>query len=251
MSTQHNILHVDSRRWQQAQQFEFEFAQVGVWKGDDWNKWWCSQFNCYSEIAGREFKSVLEVGCGPHTNLRLIVPLIKCQHLYFEDPLIQFYLSTGILPQRGLLRRARQFIGARSRMVNGLTKFVVSREWQVDVSSSKLEELPYKSGVMDLAVCINVLDHVNDLQECISELTRVIKQGGVIIVGQDLSNEDDLVRAPESYEDIGHPMKMDEQILDAMLLNGFEYISRKVLSREEGRNPHAHYGTLLGILRKT
>jgi hypothetical protein len=50
------------------------FSLVGVhWDdGDDWHHWWKEQFDNYQAIP-HSLNNVLEVGCGPYTNLRVIL----------------------------------------------------------------------------------------------------------------------------------------------------------------------------------
>src|SRR5215211_3785219 len=87
------ITKVDAERWRAAQKFELEFAQNAVNSGDDYNYWWYSAFKNYESIHGLVLENVLEVGCGPHTNVRLILPHIQYKNLWLEDPLIKSYLQ--------------------------------------------------------------------------------------------------------------------------------------------------------------
>lgn len=112
--------------------------------------------------------------------------------------------------------------------------------------SEKPEDLPLPDKSIDLCVCINVLDHVQDAQQCIMQMRRVLKDEGILVIGQDLSNEDDVQLCPESWTDMGHPIKMDADFLDSCL-NGLIPVYRKILPREDGRDPRCHYGTYLLI----
>jgi hypothetical protein len=85
------IIKVDENRWQEAQKFEMEFAQQTAQLGDDYNHWWYAAFGNYQVIRNLALNNVLEVGCGPHTNIRLILPQIQCKNLWLEDPLINSY----------------------------------------------------------------------------------------------------------------------------------------------------------------
>jgi SAM-dependent methyltransferase len=110
--------------------------------------------------------------------------------------------------------------------------------------------LPYKDASTDLVVCINVLDHVRDYDLCMSEMLRVLNKNGCLIIGQDLTNDEDFKMCPETITDVGHPVKVDLDIIRNSL-NGMDTLFEKVLPREEGRNPRCHYGTYLGIHIKT
>ena len=43
------------------------------------------------------------------------------------------------------------------------------------------EELPYPDAHFDIAVCVDVLEHVQDLDKVLSEIARVLKPGGVFL----------------------------------------------------------------------
>jgi hypothetical protein len=102
---------------------------------------------------------------------------------------------------------------------------------------------------LDGVICINVLDHPRDADLCLGEIWRVLKPGGYILLGQDLSNEEDFARYPESWSDVGHPIKLDEGALSPHLA-GYEPVLNRRLPREAGRKPEAHHATLLFIGRK-
>ena len=65
-----------------------------------------------------------------------------------------------------------------------------------------------------------------------------------------VSNQEDFDNCPESYSDIGHPIKIDHLLIEQTLKSHYQKLSEKILTRNEGRNPQAHYGTYLGILQK-
>src|SRR5258706_14580106 len=85
------ITKVTPERWQEAQAWEREISKQIAAKGDDWNCWWFDKFAGYKILHGKYFNDVLEVGCGPNTNARLILPFINHRRLWLEDPLIKNY----------------------------------------------------------------------------------------------------------------------------------------------------------------
>ena len=233
------ITKVDHDRWAKAQAFELSFAQNSVDRGDDGNKWWRKQFNNYKALKGRTFPEVLEVGCGPHTNVRFILPLIKFSHLELEDPLINTYIELQI--QKKI---------AHLKLLSHPVEIVrLKQKFKSTCLSEPLEELSLPDDSIDLCVCINVLDHVRDASMCLKNIERVTKKGGMVIIGQDLSNEEDQVRCPESWSDAGHPIKLDESFMDEHL-GYLNPVLQKILPREEGRNPRCHYGTYILIGQK-
>lgn len=243
------VTKVSKGRWQAAQAFEVEAIRSVVEAQDDWNHWWRNKFDDYRLLKGKHFKSVMEVGCGPFTNLRFILPQIKTENIFLEDPLLQSYMDfrTGVLPQS----RASRILGrpAPQPAPVFIQQLFKDPSYRVHLSSAPLEELPFNDGLTDLVVCINVLDHVFDVETCMRQMDRVLKPGGFLVLGQDLSNEEDYAQAPESWKDVGHPIKLDESELEKYFKN-YRALFKKILPRKAGRNPDAHYGTYLLIARK-
>jgi SAM-dependent methyltransferase len=46
-----------------------------------------------------------------------------------------------------------------------------------------IDALPFADGAVELAVCVNVLPHVHDLQAAAGELARVLAAGGKLLIG--------------------------------------------------------------------
>lgn len=235
----HVILNVPGERWLQAQRWEGDLwknanrplrnaakrvlQQLGLRKrevGDDWNHWWAERFEDYRFVPNH-IGNAIEFGCGPYTNLRLIFHGRKIDHSYCSDPLLHTYLTFRYTWLSESYRRQR-----------------------VLVDDHPMEQCPFASDFFDLVVLINVLDHVRDASECLNQALRVTKPDGILILGQDLTSKEDL-SLPEARNDIGHPIRIDHQTLDTFLLPTFKPILNRILSREEGREPAAHYGTYL------
>jgi len=154
------ITRVDPECWQAAQKFELEFAQKAVNSGDDYNHWWYSAFNNYQALYNLKLDNVLEVGCGPHTNIRLILPYIKYKNLWLEDPLINSYLKL-----RKQKRRFRIFtIHSKPTVLN-----LVEKNHAIPLPE-RMEDLSLVNESIDLCVCINVLDHVRDADLCFQQM---------------------------------------------------------------------------------
>jgi ubiquinone/menaquinone biosynthesis C-methylase UbiE len=239
---------VSEERWHTAQQWERQhwigaqaararygknyvwralaaFGFVPKYRGDDWNGWWKAQFDDYRFLPPT-VKNALEVGCGPYTNLRLIMNSCPPQHIYLSDPLIRTYVKFKLTFVADMYRKALCVL-----------------------DDHPLEELPFADNYFDLTVMINVLDHVRDARLCMENLVRVTKRGGVAIIGQDLSNDEDREALTRDPGAAGHPIKLDYQWFEPYLGN-FESLIRKVLPREQGRAPSHHYATLIFAGRK-
>jgi ubiquinone/menaquinone biosynthesis C-methylase UbiE len=250
------ILGVSEKRWSDAQEFEgslwvrsnqrnsylkilAKFVRVvrnhkvlfnylkyrDFYCGDDWNYWWMEQFENYRRLP-KSVERVLETGCGPYTNIRLISKNCKIKEIYCCDPLIDVYKGFKLTWLSTQVSKGR-----------------------INISNDKCENLKFDDTYFDLLVCINVLDHVQNAKKCLKEVNRVIKQGGFIVFGQDLSNDEDLQNR-EVIDDVGHPIKIHHTTLDIILDSAYGCHLKKILPRDKGRNPIAHYGTYIFIGQK-
>ncbi len=234
---------VPIERWQQAQVWEREywvskdrlrrrFWRKWLWfclsrlrlkpahRGDDWNEWWSAHFNHYAFLP-ETVENAVELGCGPYTNMRIITARCRPRHLFLSDPLMPTYV--------------------------GFEHTFVSEMYRTGgciVDDHPIEQCPFPERYFDLVVLINVLDHVQDAGLCIQKTTALVKDGGILILGQELSDPDDAERGRESDEETGHPIKVDQLWIESYLAP-FDPIIQRVLPREAGRRPSLHYGTLI------
>jgi SAM-dependent methyltransferase len=256
MSQPHETLEVSASRWRDAQTFESEFwrsanrrngllklgwkllraareprrlAQIVRFRdfycGDDWNYWWLDAFGGYQALP-RRLGPGLEVGCGPYSNIRLLSRVVSLARVTCCDPLLPTYLG-----------HRNTWVGAQLR------------RRAIDAVACMGETLPFRSEHFDLAVCINVLDHVQSAPALLDELHRVQRPGGYLVLGQDLVDASDVAQA-EVRDDIGHPIKIDRATLEGWARERYRPALERCLPRERGRNPRAHAGTYLLIGQK-
>ena len=198
---------------------------VPKYRGDDWNAWWRRQFDDYRFLPA-EVENAIEVGCGPYTNVRLMLDRCRMRHLVLSDPLIRTYVRFKLTFVTEMYRKAACVLDDHA-----------------------LEELPFAQNYFDLAVMINVLDHVEDARRCMGNLVGIVRPGGILIIGQDLTDEQDLKVLQRDPGAAGHPIKLNHEWFEPFLA-GFEPVFKKVLTREESREPHQHYGALVFAGRK-
>ena len=221
---------VSSEVWNNAQAHESAHWN-GMKDGDDWNNWWKEKFDNYSFLNNeKETNTVLEIGCGPWAkNLEFVLGAINNipQNIILEDPLLQEYLNQGM----SVTRYQNFNAGTTTRMI-----------------SKPFEECDgqiIEPGSVDIALCNNVLDHVYDAAKIFDNIYNCLKVGGVFVFGQDLKNETD-----KMVYDPMHPIMLDHEYIDQKLEGRYNSMFKKILSREEGRNPPYHYGTYLYAGRK-
>lgn len=66
----------------------------------------------------------------------------------------------------------------------------ISNAKGINVCFSKIEDMPYHDEIFDVILCTDVLEHVQDLNLCISKILSVLKRGGILIVR--VPNKEDL-----------------------------------------------------------
>lgn len=236
-----SIMKVSKDRWEGAQEWELKIWRreenffVKTFKrtlrllgrnvtlaGDDWNHWWQHQFEQYQFIP-QQLENVIELGCGPYTNVRLIRNGRQIKHLVCSDPLANDYLQ---LKQCWLSQE--------------------HRKGMIMVDSHPAEATPFASDYFDLVVMINVLDHVQDAVNALENAVSLVKSGGILVFGQDLTNAQDIERIDSvSGEDVGHPIRLHHDDLYPFFSGKFVPLVEKVLPRGDGRAPQTHYGTLI------
>lgn len=82
--------------------------------------------------------------------------------------------------------------------------FDFPKEWKLRILEGKGENLPWRDEEFDVISCYMVLEHVDDWRQCIREMLRVTRKGGIVrIMAPDYRN---------SYEEhygieFGKPLK--------------------------------------------
>lgn len=118
------------------------------------------------ECIPTEPKSFLDIGVGPMgTGLLWLFP--KCSLKIGLDSLGLMEVATGNRHADELARLIR----AESRYVIG-----------------KSEMLPFTDETFDVVVCNNVLDHVEQVEQSVAELCRVVRTGGFLALGLDTNS---------------------------------------------------------------
>ena len=58
----------------------------------------------------------------------------------------------------------------------------VAKDKGIEVCLSRIEDMPYRAEAFDVVVCTDVLEHVLDLNLCVSRVLGPLKRGGFLIV---------------------------------------------------------------------
>jgi SAM-dependent methyltransferase len=212
---------VSRSRWVRAQEYERGYwanqAQEianGATAQMDWYKWRADQLLKRLDQLGLQqvvngAARVVEVGSGPIG----VAGFFPAADRLLVDPLENFYASNQVLTS---LRNP----AAEYRQGGG-------------------EKLPAESGVYDLAIIENCIDHVNDADAVMRELVRVLRPGGVLYLTVNC-------RCPSGYFvhrllsrlrlDPGHPYTFTPDRLRAMLVrHGLTVLTLDVGSYQKAR----------------
>jgi SAM-dependent methyltransferase len=188
---------------------------------DDRNYWWREKFDGYRMLPSA-MTNVVELGCGPYTNIRLIRLGRRISSITCSDPLAAHYVR---YPRAWLAQAIRQ--------------------GSVAVDHHPIEDCPFASNFFELTIMINVLDHVRDAAKCVHQAVRITAPGGYLIVGQDLTGPSD---SPPANP--GHPFLLTDDQIVPILDAACDRVLHRIVPREEVSDPDMHYGALAYIGRK-
>jgi len=165
---------VEVNIWNSAQDGELDWHNKNPWRADNWdfiintNKIFSFFGFCRDDFRG---KSILDVGAGPRLRTR-----------YFRDSEI-----TAIEP-----------LGYK---FNG--KFGWCDLYEVPLYSNPIEIfIPTLVNQFDLVISINALDHCYDFNSAISNISKYVKDDGVIFVSYD----------EHSGSDPMHPLGLSDEV---------------------------------------
>lgn len=165
-----------------------------------------------------ENKKVMDIGCGPRGSLEWATMADVCVGL---DPLSEKYLKMGADKHR------MKYVAAGS------------------------EEIPFDDDYFDVVTSFNSLDHVDDLDKSIAELTRVLKPNGLFLFIADIHDEP-TVSEPSAFSwDVMEKFKADFVILDENNYEGHQlYTSIRNGVKFDHTNETKRYGVLTAKLQK-
>jgi 2-polyprenyl-3-methyl-5-hydroxy-6-metoxy-1,4-benzoquinol methylase len=214
------IKKIDKPRWLEAQYYERKtWCDSARSMITDRNEEHQKNFDNYKLLPSilRNDLSVIELGCGPYTNLRLILPSIKksidCIDLL--DPLINDYMLNS----------------PNCTYKNKILGFL----YPVNIFNTTIEEFknPRK---YDLVVMINVLDHCFDVDLVFEKISNIMNEDGILLLGERVYKGKDLKESIENTYDAGHPIRISEEYFNNKLslfkvLYSKEFISNNVIDK--------------------
>ncbi len=182
-------------------------------KGDEEFSYWLGRKQAEGELSNRHYervyttsfglgrrdfagKRVLDIGCGPRGSLEWATEATERVGL---DPLVARYRKLGIC-------------GHRMTYVD-----------------SGAEHIPFPDGHFDIVAALNALDHVDDVELAIHEMTRVTRSGGIGLL----------------LVEVGHaPTPTEPHTLDWSLLSRFsswDVVQERRVALDDAHNVHGSW----------
>ena len=163
-------------------------------------------------------KSILDLGCGPRGSLEW---------------------ATGAKRRVGLDPLARQY-----RRLSG-------SKHQMEYVTGHCEKIPYANESFDVVSSFNSLDHVDDLENCIGEIIRILKPGGLLFIIVDIHDDATVTEPSPVTWDLPERFKPGLELLSARHYEGHQMYKsiREGLPFDHNDN-RKRYGVLTAKLRK-
>jgi len=191
------IVKVDLQRWEQAQSYERKtWMEYNLEATEDRNTAHAQHFGNY-EVLPKNLGDVLEIGCGPFTNIYNILQSgHEANSITLVDPLLNQYQAH---PHKNYNR------------FNVPKTYVPSAFEDADVGSAQY----------DTVLLINVLPHCRDAKSVLDKAQAALRPGGCLVFAEFPASA-----KPTEVYDVGHPIAPTAAFL-AVFLQGFEEVYRK------------------------
>lgn len=199
----------ETLRWKLAQHFEKRWWEIylrnktiddyRVWKKDYWSK-----LLAIGEISFKDNCKILDAGCGPAG----VFMVLENQQVTAIDPLLNDYEKQ-------------------------LHHFKKSDYKNVEFIHSPIENFKWINN-FDFIFCMNAINHVQDYETALNNLTESLKPTGVFILTIDVHNHSffkHLFRAIPG--DVLHPHQYDLNEYKTHLLKRGVAIEKEVLLKQE------------------
>jgi hypothetical protein len=235
ISTNKGIIKVPLPRWKEAQRAEgVHWMKRGIGCLQDRNDFHAASFDNYRVLRNNRFKNVIELGCGPFTNLRIIGTKCQITQCALLDPLIKDYLSHPFCSytEKYLYLEANGFFGRLLRRI--FPSFHRARQntlhQRIPVSkilANPIESMP-TDELYDMVILINVLEHCYDIPLVFQKALDIMTEDSMIIFHDKYYEHKEVVRMAKSAYDAAHPLKIDKSLIDEFLNKNFDAIYRNV-----------------------
>jgi SAM-dependent methyltransferase len=194
--TKDGVLSVPYDRWLTAQQFEQScWMEKGLNINDDRNFHHYEKFLSYKSLREVRTEKVLELGCGPFSNSRLLVPFLHgVREIHLLDPLISNYLMHPHCTYK-----------------DGKLCEIPVVLHNVPIEEFETEE---RFGVV---VLINVLEHCFNVSAIFDKIHQLLFPGGVFVFAEAGIEAKDVEYVSKFCFDVGHPQRVTVEYMGTRL----------------------------------
>lgn len=196
------IISVEQNRWLEAQRYEStEWLQRAGGMTEDRNTFHKDVFQNYESLKEIPVNSMIELGCGPFTNAKLIESIVPTvTDITLLDPLANTYIT------------AQPNCTYKDRTLNNK---------DVTVISSSIEEFKVER-TYDLVVMINVLEHCLSIPKIFENIEQMMEKGSYFVYADVQFDYETIKRISKSKYNAGHPLRPTKEYINDFISNNFE-----------------------------
>lgn len=130
---------------------------------------------CKAQIAGFVHGGKLCVFCTAFPRHRALLPLIEKWVEAAESDVKLMHVAPDACMRAQLLEH-------RKLKYMGIDRFTPGHSYPPDTIHGNIENLDLEDESMDVIICLHVLEHVDDDRKSLSEMTRILKPGGIAVL---------------------------------------------------------------------
>lgn len=202
-------------------------------------------------IDGRSYRKFLPYGYGGNIRENALSPGTnslerhRLMYLYLKRD-TDFFTK----PQKVLHVAPEQCFYGRFRKMDNLDYTTADLDSPIADISMDIHDIPFEESTFDVVFCNHVLEHVDDDQQCMRELCRILKPGGLAIMQvpwipeQEMTVEDPSIKDPKERERLfgqyDHVRKYGKDYSDRLEKAGFK-VTRVDMNQELSREEFEKY----------
>lgn len=200
------VLSVPLERWEYAQAYErFTWLNQGLMLTEDRNTEHAAMFDGYKALPA-SLGNVIELGCGPFTNLVHILSERETSSITLLDPLATAYLrhphcAYTLVPDTRIPLKG-VFAGHNVEIIPHAIEHFDTRFFYAQITT----------GRFDTVIMVNVLSHCIDASKVFTWFDTHLKQGGYLIFHEPARDID-----VHNHWDVGHPLSYTQAVIDDFL----------------------------------
>lgn len=195
--TELGVIVVSQERWQQAQKYERDtWLTYNLEAQSDRNAEHTAGFGNYAALP-MDLGEVIEIGCGPFTNVVHILEHRTQKSVWLLDPLVEDYEDK------------HPHCAYKDRLLGKFDVEVIL----APTSAEAFGTIPLTEK-FDTVIMANVLPHCQDAMAVFATILHIIKRGGYLAF-----HECARIAPTADLYDVGHPIAPVQSVLDEFLDN--------------------------------